>query len=149
MALLAINHKLFVGCIKMSKHVCLVPKEWSNKYYSQDVLETVLKKDISCYSITKKVEGAKINVNGTTAQLRYHGDQPWMRKEQDKRTFPNPREYFGVYMSCNDCRKPPQKLGDLSELTFDSECVYFVSGTCHIADKVGTSEFTCKSYECH
>ncbi|AEE09574.1 conserved hypothetical protein [Cotesia vestalis bracovirus] len=92
----------------MSKHVCLVPNEWS-KYYSQDVLEVILKKDMSCDSISKKVEGAKINVNGTTAQLRYHGEQPWMRKDQDKRTFPNPREYFGVYMSCNDCRKPPPR----------------------------------------
>nr|ACE75422.1 conserved hypothetical protein [Glyptapanteles indiensis] len=89
----------------MSKHVCLVPNEWS-KYYSQNVLEVIIKKDMSCDSISKKVEGTKINVNGVTAQLRYHGNQPWLRKEQDKRTFPNPKEYFGVYMSCNDCRKP-------------------------------------------
>ncbi|AGO14378.1 BV6 family protein [Diolcogaster facetosa bracovirus] len=113
----------------MSKHICLVPNEWS-KYYSQDVLEVILKKDLSCDSISKKVEGAKININGTTVQLRYHGDQPWLRKDQDKRTFPNPRKYFGVYMSCNDCRKP--------------KFVYFVSEICHITDKVGTSESTCK-----
>lgn len=89
----------------MFKHICLVPNEWS-EYYSQDVLEVILKKDMSCDSISKKVKGVKIKVNGTTAKLRYYGNQPWMRKVQDKRSCPDTREYFGVYMSCNDCRKP-------------------------------------------
>ncbi len=111
----------------MSKHICLVPNEWS-KYYSQDVLEVILKKDLSCDSISKKVEGAKININGTTVQLRYHGDQPWLRKDQDKRTFPNPRKYFGVYMSCNDCRKPYVIF--YSKLKFTSESLRYLCIHC-------------------
>nr|AOH69151.1 hypothetical protein A6F54_82 [Microplitis mediator bracovirus] len=88
-----------------SKHVCLVPNEWGT-YYASDTLEVILKKEISCNQITKKVEGIGINVEGVTAHLRYHKEQPWMRKDQDKRTWPNHREYFGVYLSCNDCREP-------------------------------------------
>ncbi len=42
----------------MSKHACVVPNEWS-KYYSQDVLEVIIKKDMYCDSISKKVKVQK------------------------------------------------------------------------------------------
>ncbi|ACE75496.1 hypothetical protein GFV_13g0100 [Bracoviriform facetosae] len=41
----------------MSKHACVVPNEWS-KYYSQDVLEVIIKKDMYCDSITVAKKGA-------------------------------------------------------------------------------------------
>lgn len=89
-----------------NKHVCLVPNEWGKKYYTPDVLEVILKKEVTCEQITKKIEGVGIRVEGVTAHLRYNGPQPWMRKDNDKKSWPSPKEYFGVYMSCNDCREP-------------------------------------------
>ncbi|KAG8039441.1 hypothetical protein G9C98_008084 [Cotesia typhae] len=86
----------------MLKHMCLVPYEW-NHYYESSAIEVILKKEITCDQIFKKVTGIGIRVNSVTAHLHYWGDLPWMKKEKDRRYFPNPNEYFSVYMYCDSC----------------------------------------------
>nr|AOH69161.1 hypothetical protein A6F54_93 [Microplitis mediator bracovirus] len=92
------------------RHVFLVPNEWG-KYHSSRSLEAILKRKISCDHLAKKIEGTAIKVEGVTARLRYHDQEPWMRKDQDEKYCPHPREYFGIYVSCDDVRK--RKLNEL------------------------------------
>lgn len=87
--------------ISMSKHKCLVPYEWHN-YYRSSIIEVILKKDITCDLISNKVTGIGINVNSVTAHLHYWCDFVWMKKDTDKNSWPDPNEYFGLYLHC-DC----------------------------------------------
>nr|ACE75404.1 conserved hypothetical protein [Glyptapanteles indiensis] len=87
----------------MSKHMCLVPYEWDH-YYKSSIIEVILKKEITCDQISKKITGIGINVNGVTAHLHYWGELPWMKKKIDKKDWPNPNEYFSICMSCDNCR---------------------------------------------
>lgn len=88
----------------MSKHICLVPNEWGRSFTS-GTIEVILKKKITCGQITQKVGGVGINLNGVKTRLDYWDEQPWMRNVGDKKTWPDPEKYFGVYMSCKNCGK--------------------------------------------
>ncbi|AEE09569.1 conserved hypothetical protein [Cotesia vestalis bracovirus] len=86
----------------MLKHMCLVPYEWDH-YYKSSTIEVILKKEITCDLIFKKVTGIGIRVNCVTAHLHYWGNLPWMKKEKDEKDFPHPNEYFNVYIYCDYC----------------------------------------------
>ncbi|CAD6243641.1 GSCOCT00014185001.2-RA-CDS [Cotesia congregata] len=86
----------------MSKHRCLVPYEWDH-YYKSSTIEVILKKEITCDQIVKKITGIGIRVNYVTAHLHYWGDLPWMKKDKDKKGFPDPNDYFSVYIYCDNC----------------------------------------------
>ncbi|CAD6243504.1 GSCOCT00014192001.2-RA-CDS [Cotesia congregata] len=85
----------------MSKYKCLVPYEWHN-YYQSSIIEVILKKEITCDHISKKVTGIAIKVNSVTAHLNYWRDFVWMKRDKDKNSWPHKNEYFGLYMHC-DC----------------------------------------------
>ncbi|XP_057321889.1 uncharacterized protein LOC130665485 [Microplitis mediator] len=88
-----------------SKHLFFVPIEWGKGDYTPEILEFILKAEISREQIIMRVQGIKVNIEGVTARLRYHNLQPWMRKDQDNNSRPNSNEYFGLNISYDDNTK--------------------------------------------
>lgn len=89
----------------------LVPYEWDH-YYKSSTIEVILKKEITCDQIFKKVTGIGIRVNCVTVHLHYWGNLLWMKKEKDEKDFPHPNEYFSVYIYydyCEDQYAPSDK----------------------------------------
>lgn len=90
----------FVGM--SSKHLFIVPNEWGRGDYTPDILEFILKTEISREQIIMRVEGIKVDIEGVTGCLRYYNQHPWMRKKQDNNSRPSFKEYFKVNISYND-----------------------------------------------
>nr|AOH69159.1 hypothetical protein A6F54_91 [Microplitis mediator bracovirus] len=87
------------------RSACLVPRQWGA--ISTDHLEKVINQEMAFYYYNfNQIEGLTLRTEGVTATMKTYNNHGWMRKSDDIRNQPHPKEYFPVYVPCIFCSEP-------------------------------------------